>query len=131
MEINKPDILIVDDEAVIRNLLSEFFKKKGYEVRVAGNGADALKIFDECGSRLVLADFHMSVMDGLDLADELRKRHQDILIILMTGDPEMKIRGAADYIVYKPFNFNEFFTFLQCVATENVQNCPAQIGHSA
>ncbi len=131
MRSNKTDILIVDDEAVIRNLLSEFFQRKGYEVAIAGNGADALKIFDERGFHLVLADFHMPVMDGLDLADELRKRHQDTLIIIMTGDPEMKDRGAADYIVYKPFNFNEFFTFLQCVAAKNVQSCPAQIGHSA
>lgn len=118
MEQIKQSILIVDDEDVIRDLLSEFFKRKGFEVGTAGNGKDALEIFNDKGFDVALVDFHMPLMNGLTLAHKLKTRQQETLIILMTGDTDMKTKGLADYIVYKPFNFNEFYSFLQCIPNQ-------------
>lgn len=102
-------------------------KKKGFEIGIAANGIDALKIFNDKGFDLVLVDFHIPHMDGLALAHELKKKQPETRIIIMTGDTEIHTKGSADYIVYKPLNFNEFYTFLQCIDQSNVQDCPAQI----
>ncbi len=130
MNINELSVLIVDDEAVIRNILSAFLKEEGFEVEVAENGLEALKLFDKKGFDLVLTDLHMPPMDGLTLASKIKNRQPGTLIILMTGDEKINMHpnSFADHILKKPFKFHEFYSFLQCVARSDSQECKLQNG---
>lgn len=67
-------ILVVDDEADIRALLSALLGKAGYEVEAVASGAEALERLCEAGYDLMITDLVMPVMTGIDLLKEIRKR---------------------------------------------------------
>ena len=81
----KRKILIVDDEAYITDLFSQFFSGRGLIVRKANNGENALKIYETFSPDIVISDIAMPVMDGIELVDEIRKQNPDQRIILITG----------------------------------------------
>jgi DNA-binding SARP family transcriptional activator/CheY-like chemotaxis protein len=101
-------ILIVEDDRDQASLLEGVLRAEGYRVRIADSGADALDELAASRFDVVLADIRMPGMDGLELLEEVRRRHGDTHTILMTarrGDHwELKSLelGAADYIA-KPF----------------------------
>ena len=83
-------ILLVEDETMVRRMLREALSRAGYRVWEAGHGAEAL---DHWGSEvneiaLVVTDIVMPVMNGLKLADELKKRRPDLKLIFMSGHAE-------------------------------------------
>ena len=65
-------VLVVDDEENIRIVLRTLLKRNGYEVEVASNGEEALKLVDTFGPDFVLTDVRMPKMGGLDLLSTLR-----------------------------------------------------------
>jgi DNA-binding NtrC family response regulator len=105
-------ILIVDDDEQIRSLLVEFFKTLHYEVEVAANGAEALRILGQCDIDCVISDLIMPDMDGIELLKQVRLREKRIPFIIITGYPtvdsaiEAMKEGAYDY-VSKPLKLNE------------------------
>ena len=107
-----PRILLVDDEESIQTLLSYPLRKDGYEVVLAGDGAQALKRFDEASFDLVVLDVMMPVLDGLEVCKRLRAR-STVPIIMLTAKSEEVDKivglelGADDYIT-KPFSVREF-----------------------
>ena len=105
-------ILVVEDAADTRLLLTLRLQREGYQVLTASNGAEALDMVQSTGlPHLVLLDIMMPGMDGFAVANELR-RMGDIPIIFLTAlsDTETKVSGllryAEDYIT-KPFVFPE------------------------
>jgi DNA-binding response OmpR family regulator len=105
-------ILVVDDAADTRLLLSRRLQREGYTVLTASSGAETLEIIQKEGlPHLVLLDIMMPDMDGFAVAAELR-RMGDIPIIFLSAlsDTETKVEGltrfAEDYIT-KPFEFSE------------------------
>lgn len=80
-------ILFVDDEESIRFAIEVLLRQHGYEVLVAGDGREALAIYDQLGGKvkLVLTDVMMPVMGGIDLIRHLRERNRDIPIIATSG----------------------------------------------
>lgn len=107
-------ILIVEDEAPIREFEAINLKRVGYETVEAGSGEEALEIYDNdiMGFDIVLADVMMPGMDGFTLCKELRDRSKTIGIIMLTAkSQEMdKISGlmiGADDYVTKPFSPTE------------------------
>ena len=105
-------LLIVDDEKNIRLSLVRFFDSLGHQVVEAENGAQASAMLAESRFDLVLTDFRMAEMNGLELLKEARRIHPDTLVILMTvyatvesAVAAMKA-GAYDYIT-KPFSLEE------------------------
>lgn len=107
-------ILIVEDEAAIREFEAINLKRVGYEIVEAGSGEEALEIYDSdtIGFDIALLDVMMPGMDGFALCKELRQRSDSIGIIMLTAkSQEMdKISGlmiGADDYVTKPFSPTE------------------------
>ena len=106
-------ILIVEDEEAIRSFEAINLKRVGYNIVEAGSGEEALAIFDaEPDFDIALLDISMPGMDGFTLCTELRKRSQNLGIIMLTArTQEMDkisglMMGADDYIT-KPFSPTE------------------------
>lgn len=97
-------LLVVDDDALIRRSLAELLRGEGYQVFEAGTGAEALKVFGHTAPDLVVTDFNMPEVDGLQLLRELRARKSDLPVILVTGygtveqAVEAMKAGAYDYV---------------------------------
>ena len=107
-------ILIVEDEAAIREFEAINLKRVGYNVEEAGSGEEALEIFDNAVENfdIALLDISMPGMDGFTLCKELRKRSQTLGIIMLTARTQEMDKisglmlGADDYIT-KPFSPTE------------------------
>jgi len=105
----KVNILIVDDEEIVRESLANWLEEDGYEVEAAENGARALERLPTKDWNLAMVDLKMPGMDGIQLMDEIRKARPDTIVIIMTAyatvDTAVQAmkKGAYDYIV-KPFN---------------------------
>jgi DNA-binding NtrC family response regulator len=105
-------ILIVDDDTAIRTHLAAGVRELGHEAEVAADATEALAVMDRSAFDVVVSDVRMAGMDGLTLLRELRRRHPDTGVVLMTAyatvpDAVEAIRsGAYDYLV-KPFSLEQ------------------------
>ncbi|MBF0228414.1 MAG: response regulator [Desulfamplus sp.] len=105
-------ILIVDDEEGILEITQEYFERKGYEVYTASNGIEAIEIIESVKIGCCFTDINMPQMDGLQLAEHIRKIDNTLPVIVMTGYPSLEntIRtlknGVVDYLV-KPVNLEQ------------------------
>lgn len=106
-------ILIVDDEIVIRELMTDILQDEGFATVSAPDGKAALKMLKEDGEFSVLfTDIMMPEMDGIELVREARKIAPGIVPIVMTGYATLETaraavkEGAYDYVL-KPFNLSE------------------------
>jgi len=103
------NIIVVDDDVVIRNLLDRYLTAAGYGVRTAANGEEMYRCVKLQPPDLILLDLKMPGKHGLELAKELRK-DSDVGIIILTGSDETVDKvvglevGADDYDV-KPIDF--------------------------
>jgi DNA-binding NtrC family response regulator len=110
--INKPRILVVDDESAMRESLKDWLMEDDYEVGLAASGQEAIKMAKEHRWDVVLLDLKMPGMDGLETLQRLKEVHQDAEIIMMTAyatvDTAVQAmkEGAFDYLV-KPFDPDE------------------------
>lgn len=109
-------VLIVDDEFGIVEALTDVLGEEGLAVSTARNGRDALKRVEEVKPELVIVDYMMPVMDGLEFLDELRK-HKDgsIPVIMMTAVKRDQLpttlRVAA--VLQKPFGVDELLVLVK------------------
>ena len=103
-------MLVVDDEAVIRQVVARHLRGLGFQVRTAADGVDALKVHAEWGRpiHLLLTDVVMPHMDGLELAESLRERQPGMRVLYISGYSEEALRRhSIDLdevdLVAKPF----------------------------
>lgn len=112
-------VLIADDEPQIREILSIYFKKEGFKVIEAADGAEALVQVQAGKPDIILLDIMMPVLDGLEVCKQVRKI-SDIPIIMLTAKDSDDDRilgleiGADDYIS-KPFNTREVVARVKAV----------------
>jgi DNA-binding NtrC family response regulator len=105
-------LLVVDDDAVVREALVDALVEAGYDVRAANDGARAVALLAERAPDVVLSDVRMPGMDGLELLALLRQRAPDIPVLLMTAFDDMPTvvaamrEGATDFLV-KPLDLHE------------------------
>lgn len=111
MNQNNPQILIVEDEAVTRNMLKNIFEAEGYQVFEATDGSQMHDILTQQTINLVIMDINLPGKNGLMLARELRETTEVALMFLTGRDNEIdKILGleiGADDYITKPFNPRE------------------------
>jgi two-component system response regulator ResD len=121
-------ILVVDDEPTITDVVSRYLERAGYTTRIAGDGAQALRLAGESRPDLVVLDLMMPGMDGLEVMRRLRE-HERVSVILLTAKGEHTDRiiglrlGADDYVV-KPFSPAELVARVDAVL-RRVDSAPA------
>jgi two-component system chemotaxis response regulator CheY len=105
-----PQILIVDDVATIRQIVTAVMQSVGYKVHEAGSGEDALRLAERQRVHLVLADMNLPGMNGFDLVAKLRdlKTYRAIPIVMLTKggkdeDLQRAQRVGASGWIEKPF----------------------------
>jgi two-component system OmpR family response regulator len=108
----QPKVLVVDDEASIRALLSATLRLTGFEVRVATGGNEALAAAAEYAPDLVVLDVMMPDLDGFEVAQRLRTSGRPVPVLFLTARDSVEDRisgltvGADDYVA-KPFSLEE------------------------
>jgi DNA-binding NtrC family response regulator len=111
-------ILIVDDEAIVRESLGAWFREDGYHVDVAASGTEALRLAADCKYDIALIDIKMPKMDGIEVQKRLTSSCADVTTIIMTAYASVETAvqalkgGAYDYIV-KPFDPDELTHLVQ------------------
>ncbi|WP_340023448.1 response regulator transcription factor [Paenibacillus sp. FSL K6-1096] len=104
----KKKLLLVEDELRIRELVSDYFIRDGWEVREADNGQDALLWFDSLLPDLLILDIMMPKLDGFEVCREIRRKSATPIILLTAKSADDdKIHGfelGADDYVTKPFS---------------------------
>jgi len=110
--VDKPQVLIVDDDRRVRDVLHEIFLSNGYKCLVAQNGREGLEMFGTARPPLTVTDVKMPVMDGVEFLKAARQKDPDAAIIILTGVGDVKTaieslkHGAHDFIL-KPVNVEE------------------------
>jgi DNA-binding response OmpR family regulator len=108
------DVLLVDDDRVVRTAMSEMLGLDGFRVRQATNGIDALTIVREDCPHIVITDWSMAPMDGIEFCTALRKENLPhyVYVILLTGrsyaeDLATGLTAGADDVIAKPVRHSE------------------------
>lgn len=105
-------LLVVDDDAFMRELLTESLSEAGYTVLAAADGRQALDRLNRDEFQIALVDLSLPDMDGMEVVDSLLDGIPNVQIIIMTGYPSIESaiealrRGAQDYLI-KPFKVPE------------------------
>ncbi len=98
-------VLVVDDDHYMLELATCFFESKGIDVHCAANGEEALRKLRERAFLLMLTDFNMPGMDGLELAGKARVIAPDMTVVMGTGDTSPEIaRLAAEAGIVRVFS---------------------------
>ncbi len=101
-------ILVIDDDAMVREVVALMLKALGHAVVEASGGAEGLAIL-EAGEAvdLVLTDLHMPEPSGWQIVKQVKARWPGVRVGVMTGTPEVSYDEEAevDFIIEKPFNF--------------------------
>jgi DNA-binding response OmpR family regulator len=112
-------VLVVDDERVVTEVVERYLQREGYEVLLAYDGAEALRVAQEWAPDLVVLDLMLPTVDGLEVCRQIRQ-DSSIPIIMLTARGEETDRvvglelGADDYIV-KPFSPRELVARVKTV----------------
>ena len=85
---NKFQILLVDDEQDFLEPIAFWLEAKGYGVRMAPNGKEALRLIEEEAPNIILLDINMPVMNGVDTLKNIRENHQTLPVIMITAELE-------------------------------------------
>jgi len=128
-------ILVVDDEAGIREMIKEYFSPEGYIVDQAANGIEALELFAKSRYSLVILDIMMPKMDGWTVCREIRKTSQTPVIMLSArGEEYDKLfgfeLGVDDYMV-KPFSPRELLARSRAVIRRSQSSGQKSIKNTA
>jgi len=108
----RPSILIVDDDQVMQETLSDVLRKRGYEIFSVGSGNGALLMVQKNVTDLILLDMKLPDIDGLEVLKKIKEFDTEILVIMMTAYSDVQSAvsamksGAYDYI-NKPFELEE------------------------
>ena len=111
-------ILIVDDNPDMSSLLSEMLEVFDYHAERADNGQDALQVLESGKFSMVITDMRMPNMSGLELIQEVKRRHPKLPIVLISGynvaDSEATAAGAKpDGFLPKPFMMSDIESLLE------------------
>lgn len=124
-------ILIAEDDAHIREGITDLLEREGYQVTAAADGQEALELFPESNCDLLLLDIMMPRLSGYDLCRQIRKQDDRVPIIMLTAKSEEVDKvvglelGADDYIT-KPFGVHELLARVAAVLRRAAQPAAQQ-----
>jgi DNA-binding NtrC family response regulator len=102
-------VLVVDDEAIVRESIRDWLKDAGYEVSVAESGEEALKLIQQKNFGVMILDLRLPGMNGIDVLKKVKVVKPNIKSIVITAYPTMLTQeeaaklGAIDYLVKPVF----------------------------
>lgn len=98
-----PTILLVDDEPRVLDALRRTLREPGYRLLTAGDGREALSMIAAGGVDVLLSDIDMPGMNGIELVKEVRRRHPEVVRLLLTGDASLDsaLEAINDGEVYR------------------------------
>lgn len=114
-------VLIIDDEPHILLMVKKMLERAGYEVDLASNGSEGLRLFESISPDLVITDIIMPEKEGLETIREMRRINKDLKIIAMSGGGKIsadnyletaKIFGASK-LLEKPFSQKEMLIYVE------------------
>jgi DNA-binding response OmpR family regulator len=114
-------VLIVDDDESIRSLLNLFFEQEGYDVETTATGEQALERFEVGRFHLVMLDYYMPGMNGLEVASRMHGQDPSVTIALITGmahtlaNVDLAPTGITK-IFSKPFDLCEIAEWLRSLS---------------
>ncbi len=123
---NGKRILVVDDDAAIRETLARTLSRSGYEVIVSASAEDALSRIQQIDPGLVITDVRMSGMNGIELLGLIRERIPDLHVVVITAFEDMRTAvsamraGAFDYLV-KPLDLDQIELVIERCFRDRVQ----------
>ncbi len=108
----KPSILIVDDDDVMQETLSDVLRKRGYEIFSVGSGNGALSVIKKNIIDLILLDMRLPDVDGLEVLKKIKEFDTEILVIMMTAYSDVQtavsaMKSGAYHYINKPFELEE------------------------
>jgi two-component system, OmpR family, response regulator ArlR len=127
-------ILVIEDEIGISNFLKQGLEEEGYEVLTASNGQSGLDLALTIDVDLILLDWMMPKMSGLEVCKTIRKTNIDVPILFLTAKDTVQETieglkaGANDYIK-KPFSFEELLERIKIYFRKNVLNDILALGN--
>jgi len=98
------NILVVDDELSVRELLYDAFTKEGYKVTTIGTAIQAIEVVAKDKPDLVLLDFNMPQMNGIEVLKRIRARDANVKVVMLTGiestdlEKEARLNGASGFL---------------------------------
>jgi PAS domain S-box-containing protein len=120
----KLQILVIDDEPLVRNLLKRVLENAGHDVTEAGDGQEGVRCFRENNFDLVITDHGMPVMNGLDAAFRIKKLSPEIPVLLITGwqtetDATFQKPSGIDEFITKPFDLEKLVELVDKYGSRN------------
>jgi signal transduction histidine kinase len=103
-------VLVIDDDASVRNLIVECLQILGYEVRQAADGEEGLQLLQEQPPDLLMVDFIMPRLNGAEVIERARSLLPDLPVILATGYADAQVSGTVlehERVLQKPFNLDQ------------------------
>lgn len=117
-------ILIIDDEASLRQTLARILQRVGFEVTTTASGQEGITLLSQHAFDLVYLDLRMPEMNGLDVLQQIHARYPDLPVILFTAQPDLHSavealrRGATDYLL-KPLKPQAVIDRTQAILINN------------
>lgn len=136
---NRKTILVVDDEEILREAIASYFRRCGFDVKIAANGLEALRVMQECRADIVVSDVQMPELNGKELIREIKKRDPDMpVIIFITAFADLSAEEAynlgAAAVMPKPFDRKAMLSLVTKLSNQGFpheeQNFPANVKRS-
>jgi two-component system OmpR family response regulator len=132
---DRKTILLVDDEACVRELVGRVLETENYNVVTAANGSEALAIAERLPLDLVLLDLNLPVKNGWDTFERLTYEHPLVPVIIITARPNQffsAVGAGAGALMEKPLDFPKLLETMEILLAEPVETRLARLaGKSA
>ncbi len=119
----KKRILIVDDEKPLRHLIARALASQDYEITMVENGIEAINQIDKKFYDLIITDYMMPEMDGLELTCRVKARYPLMPILIVTGEAPVKdlLKNGATACIMKPFGIYELRCMVKTLLNRAIQ----------
>ena len=119
-------VLVVDDDPIVRDVLSRYLRRDGFEVSSAADGSAALAAFDRRRPDLILLDLMLPRVDGFEVFRQVRERGPETAVIMVTArgqetDRVIGLESGADDYVTKPFSPREIVARVRAVLRRSTE----------
>ena len=114
------DILVIDDEEIIRNLFTDILSGEGHRIFTANNGMEGIEEINNRHFHIIFMDVHMPVMNGLETLKKIKDTKPEMVVVIMDSYPDQLVEEAqrigAHLCIHKPFEIWEIMEIIKNVS---------------